>query len=418
MGKPKTVIDVPEEADMRTSDLKDIPSKGFNKVWWGRHRSRKAKGTGVGTALDKWNAAKMPPGGNLANIIKGTEVKAAFDGVEALTTALRAAQTKAKGKAKETEEGIGIYLKEVTKHRRALVNAYGQKRKDFEAGRAEYLRLCKKLHKEVKANADTLKKILAESTQLERDVNAAIKDGTLGDRKKGLLKLTDQYAKAAVFTQNMAQKNSVETKRKFIWHRTPSDSGPEAMGVMKEHAGKGAKLFQTGTDLADDANAILDKIKQRTASIEDYAKEARQLIATGQRSVENSARLAQTTAEKAAKLVDKIKEIAASGKWGTTMELLDKMAKGQFPKPPESEVPKLLKEVGKGAAAIKPLAKALDQLVKKLAGRLPTDHRKHESVQSNWKGAKALLSEGLGVQEEFYEKVEKAKRDAETILSL
>ncbi len=93
---------------MKQSDLQFIPTKGIDKKWWQSHRSRKAKASGVGKALDTWNAAGMPPKGKVVNLENADNFEAAFAACVGLEKALKTALGKVKGKAKDTEDGVNV----------------------------------------------------------------------------------------------------------------------------------------------------------------------------------------------------------------------------------------------------------------------------------------------------------------------
>ncbi len=401
---------------MRQKDLKDIPRKGFTKSWWGKHRSSKAAGTGVGKALDQWNAAKMPPSGKVVALQTGIDFKAAIAAVTALDKALSGALAKAKGRAKDTADGIIIYQKELTRHHLALNTEYGKRVGKFKLDREEVVAVLKSAVKDLTSLAKVAEELAGAAEKLENDANDALSKGTVEEVGARLVQVTDKLEREVLGNEKTTQQR-YEQDAKFVKERRGSKYNANSYGVMKADGDKLASIFAEATKLTNDTGALLDKVKTLTADTRDSTAEARKLLTSGQRDVGDSANLAKTTADSAAKLAKDFDDTAHKGKSG--FETLEKMAKKPSPVDEKirGQVKMYLMIVDQAVKRTNAIFNKLKSLVDKNGKRIPSEHKRTRTVKPHWDRAAMALMQAITAKKALTKKVSQAKKDAKTILN-
>lgn len=236
---------------MSPKDLADIPTKGFTKAWWQKHRSIKATGSGVGKALDAWVAADLPPAKPLSASIEKKDkgrtkkYKDAFAAIAALEAALKVAKAKA-ASAKDTVAGIAIYEKEVKKHKKALDDSYQSTLQDCLNNKQIFSSRTGQRLAEHQTDLDTIERIQKQIDSMEKMANqmlAANKPDEV-DRYAGAGESLVAQAETAM--NNISQRFAANS----AWDNVQKATGesPDHYGIQAEDLPQIKKYMEEATN--------------------------------------------------------------------------------------------------------------------------------------------------------------------------
>lgn len=369
---------------MKQSELKEIPTKGFDKKWWQKHRSRKASASGVGKALDAWNAAGVPPQGKLAKLTKGTEMEAAFAACEQLKKALATAGSKTKGKAKDTYEGIQSYETERKKHEKALVQLYEQKKTACLKQRTEFASRTGTRLSQDKKDTASIKDIVKSVADMEKLADVAIKAGNVNEADRYLAQAQKLLKTARSHLESIHNRH--EANRDWESKQKSGTYNENNVGIMPKDKlrKRSGDLLRVATKNIYDCSSERDVAEAKVAEIEDHVQAISDLKTRGNLSLNDWLAKAEQIRKETAELVDENANVGAAYCLRNALGVLkdlqsflpeEQLTRRQLGGAQQSRVG-VTHQVSRLPSALTQMGKLVKQ-----KNRIPSEFQKHDTIK-------------------------------------